>query len=53
MMLCGFQIVLKFLLGRMLGVMRSQRDAEYWQLLVHLEASKALGRLQHAGGGPA
>ena len=44
MMLCGFQFVLKFLLGRMLGVMRSQRSFEYWQLLVRLEASK--GRCQ-------
>jgi len=51
MMRCGFQVVLKFLFGRMLGVMRSQRSFEYWQLLVRLEASKALGRLQHAGGG--
>ena len=39
MMLCGFQVVLKFLLDRMLGVMRSQRSLEYWQLLVRLEAS--------------
>ena len=49
MMLCGFQTVLKFLLGRMLGVMRGQRGSEYWQLLVRLETSEALGRLQHAG----
>jgi hypothetical protein len=27
-MLCGFQVVLKFLLGRMLGLMRSQRRFE-------------------------
>jgi hypothetical protein len=53
MMLCGFYVVLTFLLGRMLDVMRSQRRIEYWQLLVRLEASKALGYLQHAGGGPA
>jgi hypothetical protein len=42
-MLCGFHVVLKFLLGHMFDVMRSQRHFEYWQLLVRLEASKALG----------
>lgn len=34
-MLCGIQVVLKFLLGRMLGVMRSQRSFEYRRLKAH------------------
>ena len=50
-MLCGFHVVLKFLLGRMLDVMRSQRGFEYWQLLVRLRRRKPLVA-PACGGGP-
>jgi hypothetical protein len=52
MMLCGLQVPLKFLFGRVLGLMSSQRRFEYRQLLVRLEASEALDRFHHAGSGP-
>src|SRR5207342_2559874 len=43
MMLCGLQVVLKVLFGRLLGLKSSQRGFEYWQLLVRLEALEAFG----------
>src|SRR3972149_7195848 len=52
MMLCGLRVLLKFLFGRVVGLMSSQRGFEYWQLLVRLETSEALGRFQHTGSGP-
>ena len=30
MMLCGFHVLPKFLFGRVLGLMSSQRGFEYW-----------------------
>src|SRR5665213_3737246 len=53
MMLRGLPVLLKFWFGGVLDVVRSQRGFEYRQLLVRLEASEALGRFHHAGGGPA
>jgi hypothetical protein len=49
MMLCGLRILLKFLFGRVLDLMRSHRGFEYRQLLARLEASEALDCLHHAG----
>jgi hypothetical protein len=50
MMLCG-HVVPKFLLGRVLGLMRNHWCFEHWQLLTPLEASKALDHLQQADNG--
>ena len=52
MMLCGFHVLLKFLFGRVLGLMSSQRGFEYLVAAVGLEAAEALGRFHHASGGP-
>jgi hypothetical protein len=50
-MLCGLPLLLKFLFGRVLGLMSSQRSFEYRQLLVRLEASEAC--FHHSGCRPA
>ena len=51
MMLCGLQALLKFVSGRVLGLMGGERSSECWQLLVRLKAPEALRRLDHTGGG--
>jgi hypothetical protein len=42
MMLCGLQFLLKFLLGRVLGLMSGQRCSEHRQPLVRLDRSGLL-----------
>ena len=52
MMLCGISVVFKSL-GEVLGLMSCQRSSENVEVLVGFQSTEALGRLQHAGSGPA
>src|SRR5579862_1336672 len=53
MMLCDFHFSLKFVCSRPLELMSEQRGLQRAQVFVRLQPTEALGRLQHAGSGPA
>ena len=51
-MLCGISVVFNPFADEF-GLMRCKRSSENRQVLIGFQSTKAFGRLQHAGGGPA